>query len=156
MYYIYKSKDKITLEVMKIEEELVLFEEFDEKELIEDDSNIVIHGDVMIEIHNHGDDNVTPQRSIKQLRNTVKPMWKKAIKARDENYCQCCGEKFTEHLEVHHIMPLSKYGNLKSDKGNGISLCQKCHKKYHDMYAGSENAVTFAKFLRDFGERIYR
>lgn len=81
--------------------------------------------------------------------------WKKKIRNRDQGECQCCHESVIDGLETHHIMPLAKYPELGSDEGNGIGLCQKCHSKYHQMYQGSENAATFAKFLRDFGNRRY-
>ena len=81
---------------------------------------------------------------------------KKKVKARD-SVCQCCGElPVNGHLEVHHIFLLAKYPSLASDEGNMIALCQKCHRKYHEMYDDRDvNAVTFAKFLKDYGNRRY-
>lgn len=59
-------------------------------------------------------------------------------------------------LEIHHILPVAKYPQLASDKGNMIALCQSCHRKYHDKYDDADvNAVTFAKYLKDYGNRIY-
>ena len=145
-----------------MDEEFILYSELEENEEnnIEEDSDIVINGNVTIEIHNYnGEGKIAKavKKTTRQIRNnTVKPAWKNKIKNRDENKCQCCQQTFTSHLEVHHIMPIAKYNTLGSDDGNGIALCQKCHAKYHDMYKGNENAVTFAKFLRDFGNRIYK
>ena len=81
---------------------------------------------------------------------------KRKVKARD-GCCQCCGEiGVNGHLEVHHIMPVSKYPSLASDELNMLALCQKCHRKYHDMYDdGDVGAVTFSKFLKDYGNRRY-
>lgn len=59
------------------------------------------------------------------------------------------------HLEVHHINPLAQYPKMATDDGNGIALCQKCHRKYHEEYKGNENAYTFALFLKRFGNRRY-
>ena len=53
-------------------------------------------------------------------------------------------------------MPIAQYKELASDEGNMIALCQRCHRKYHDMYSGDDvNAVTFAKYLQDYGERRF-
>lgn len=152
-------------------EELILFEEIEDtkkekiKEIDEineiddiEDHDIIINGNVTIEIHNHETtDSIQKlvKKKTKKIRNaTVTPAWKNKIKNRDENKCQCCGKTFLQHLEVHHVMPISKYNKLGADDGNGIALCQKCHQKYHDMYRENENAVTFAKFLRDYGTKI--
>lgn len=146
-----------------MDEEFILYSELEENEEedeIKEDKDIIINGNVTVEIHNYGPtENITKtvKKATRKIRNaTVKPAWKNKIKNRDENKCQCCRQTFTSHLEVHHIMPFAKYNTLGADDGNGIALCQKCHAKYHDMYKGNENAVTFAKFLRDFGNRIYK
>ena len=121
---------------------------------------------IIIDIHVDGNliinytctDIETDEKSIHKIRtsNAVTTA-KKNVKSRDM-VCQCCGEvSVNGHLEVHHILPISKYKGLASDEGNLIALCQKCHRKYHDMYSDEDvNAVTFSKFLKDFGNRIYR
>lgn len=139
-----------------LEEELLLFKELEEEYEENDDDKIVINGDIIINVNNKGDV-IDIKKTTKQIRNQfVKKSWKTKIKIRDENECQCCGKKNLHQLEVHHIMPLAKYTELASDNGNGIALCQECHRRYHEMYKDEENAVNFAKFLRDFGNRIYR
>lgn len=75
---------------------------------------------------------------------------KRSIKMRDK-CCQVCGEQ-DKPLEVHHIQMQSKYPELAWDTSNLITLCQRCHRKYHDKYKGSEGAVSFAKYIRDEGE----
>lgn len=138
-----------------MDEKFILYDELEEDTY--DDQNIVINGNVTVEINNYRNENMakTIKKTTRKIRNaTVKPAWKNKIKNRDENKCQCCKKTFTSHLEVHHIMPIREYNELSADDGNGIALCQKCHAKYHDMYKDNENAVTFAKFLRDFGNRI--
>lgn len=74
---------------------------------------------------------------------------KRSVKMRDK-CCQVCGEK-DKPLEVHHISPQSKYPDMAWDTSNLITLCQHCHRKYHDTYEGSEGAVSFAKYIRDKG-----
>ena len=98
-----------------------------------------------------------PKINLQKLRNSpgVKK-WKKKIKSLDEGSCQCCGERVEKDLQIHHIMPLKNYPELVMDEGNGIALCKKCHDRYHEMYRDSENAANFAKFMRDYAQRIYR
>lgn len=76
---------------------------------------------------------------------------KRGVKTRDDNCCQVCGER-DKPLEVHHIFPQSRYPNLAWDTSNLITLCQSCHRKYHDKFEGAEGAVSFAKFMRDIGD----
>lgn len=137
-----------------------MFEDLEKNEEKEEsfDDNIVINGDVNIEIHDYNVDEGLARKikntTTRVLRNRkVKATWKNKVRKRDGYICQCCKKKFKQHLEVHHIMPFSQYPHMGDDLGNGISLCQKCHAKYHDVYKGKENAVTFAKFLRDEGKK---
>lgn len=118
---------------------------------------ITVQGDLIINVYNDSEDseNIKVDKSVAKLRTSSAMInWKKKIKG-SEGICQCCGDDGGGHLEVHHIFPLAKYKDLATDEGNGISLCQKCHRKYHEMYKGNENAVTFAKFLRDYANRRY-
>lgn len=123
-----------------------------------EDGNIIIEGDVNINIIEKNEKEEEPpkkgKKAVKTLRNSASiKKWGQKIRSQD-GFCQCCGD--TERkLQSHHIFPLAKYPELGSDEGNGIALCDKCHSKYHQMYAGSENAATFAKFMKDFGNRRY-
>lgn len=104
--------------------------------------SITIYGD----IHIHESKTTTNQsiRSTPEMK-TVK----NAVKERDK-ICQCCGKTDGGHLEAHHIFPLAKYPELATDEGNLISLCQKCHRTYHETYKGSENPTTLVKFINDY------
>ena len=55
--------------------------------------------------------------------------FRKDVLERDEYTCQICGGN--EKLEVHHIKPYAGYKNLRTTVSNGITLCEKCHKKAH-------------------------
>ena len=133
--------------MLKIDE-LEIFKIINE-EVEEIPENVTINGDVNISI------NIEEKQRLnaRQKRAKISAPWKNNIKLRDKNQCQCCKEVFENHLEIHHIFPFSRYPSLSKDDGNGIALCQKCHSKYHNMYKGKENAVTFAQFLRDYGKR---
>jgi 5-methylcytosine-specific restriction endonuclease McrA len=49
------------------------------------------------------------------------------VRKRDGNKCVQCSS--TEHLDVHHINPVSHGG--RSVKSNLVTLCRKCHNKKH-------------------------
>lgn len=104
-----------------------------------------IYGDVYVEQKQKKQErNITTIRRSPGLKTA-----KNKVKERDK-VCQCCGEiGVNGHLEVHHILPLSKYKELASDEHNMIALCQKCHRKYHEVYKDCEGADTFSKWLSD-------
>ncbi len=121
---------------------------------------IIINGEVTVNIYNNSDENeveteTTGTKSIHRLRTTSKvSSAKKQVKSRDGR-CVCCGE-MEKQIQVHHILPIAKYPELAADMGNMICLCQSCHSRYHQMYEDENvNAVTFAKYLKDYGTRIY-
>ena len=62
--------------------------------------------------------------------------WRKACLERDGYRCQKCGS--LENLCVHHIKPYAKYPKLATDKNNGITLCQECHKLEHRRMRNGE------------------
>ena len=77
--------------------------------------------------------------------------FKNSVLRRDK-ICQCCGT--SDNLEVHHGLAFKTYNSLGTDTRNGIVLCYDCHKKYHSLYGTNgktNNLVTLAQFLRDYG-----
>jgi hypothetical protein len=52
----------------------------------------------------------------------------------------CCAKK---KLQVHHIMPWSKYPDLRYNSDNGITLC----KYHHKVVTGKE--IYFAKMFME-------
>lgn len=140
------------------------------------DTKITVNGDLII--NNYNSDKKKELKSDDKAQNVVKSQtpkkdenkpgslaqqmrrdksmtkWKREVHNRDE-VCQCCGD--TVDLECHHVMPLSQYPSIGTDPGNGILLCSSCHQDYHKAYEGSENAVTLAKFMKEFGQfsKIY-
>lgn len=57
-------------------------------------------------------------------------IWRKAVFERDGYTCQFCGEKGGK-LNAHHIKKFSDYPALRFVVGNGITLCESCHRKVH-------------------------
>lgn len=128
-----------------MEEEFELYKEIEENQ--EEDSPVTINGDVFISVNNYGG-----KVNLKKIRSKITKPLKQRIKQRDSKTCLCCGRKFENHLEVHHIMPVSKYPELATVPENLASLCQQCHAKYHEMYKNNEGAVSFATFLKQYGK----
>ena len=54
--------------------------------------------------------------------------WRNEVFARDNFTCQECNKKGV-YLEAHHIKRKSDYPELKLIVSNGISLCDRCHKR---------------------------
>lgn len=100
-----------------------------------------IDGDVHVHI------NEESRQLSKEMRNsTALSNVKKKVKSRDGK-CKCCGAESVP-LEVHHIFPVSEYPELACDMGNMISLCQKCHRNYHEKY-NKTNPFTFTEFIKE-------
>jgi len=59
--------------------------------------------------------------------------WRKKVKERDNQTCQCCGSK--NHLEAHHINNFRDFKELRIDINNGITLCFECHNGKNGIHA---------------------
>ena len=56
--------------------------------------------------------------------------WARAVKKRDKHTCQRCG--CISHKNIaHHIKEIKYFPELALDIGNGETLCQPCHIKFH-------------------------
>ncbi len=67
--------------------------------------------------------------------------WTKDIYYLANYKCQCCGctNSKNNKLNAHHIFSFSKYKELRYEISNGICLCEKCHRKFHDIYGKYDN-----------------
>lgn len=65
--------------------------------------------------------------------------WRKQVYERDNYTCQCCGDSKGGNLVAHHILNYTEHKELRTDVNNGITLCNKCHKEFHDTYGYKNN-----------------
>ena len=80
---------------------------------------------------------ITPESA--KIRHGVEyRLWREAVFARDNWTCQKCGQN-GKNLHAHHIYNFSKVIELRTSIENGITLCKKCHKAFHDKYGYKNN-----------------
>jgi len=72
-------------------------------------------------------------------------LWRANVYARDNWKCRICSRKGGKkgRIEAHHIYPLRSHFHLRFEKGNGITLCVRCHR----LIGGKELLV--AKWLKE-------
>lgn len=56
--------------------------------------------------------------------------WRKSVFEKNHYTCVLCGQVGGK-LNAHHIKPYAKHKSLRFDIKNGITLCEKCHRKIH-------------------------
>lgn len=57
---------------------------------------------------------------------------KQKLYERQEHRCPHCGGEFAfEALELHHILPIARFPELRESIRNSILLCHRCHKEVH-------------------------
>lgn len=79
--------------------------------------------------------------------------WHKYILARDNYTCRCCGNK-GKNLNVHHLDGYNWCIEKRTDINNGITLCEACHNKFHDIYGkGNNTKEQFEEYLKKEKEK---
>lgn len=77
-------------------------------------------------------------------------IWRSQVVKKYKNRCAICRrvrcKKHAHHLDGWNIAPESRF-----DISNGICLCSKCHKDYHDKYGrGNNTYYQFEEYLQIF------
>lgn len=71
--------------------------------------------------------------------------WRRNVFMRDNYICQCCGcrnhkgNNKSIKLNAHHIYNFKDNKDKILDINNGITLCEKCHIKFHSIYGKRNN-----------------
>jgi len=74
-------------------------------------------------------------------------LWRESVFARDGWTCKKCNKKGA-YLHPHHIKNFSEHPELRFAIDNGITLCKKCHMKFHKKYKYKKNTIEqLEKFL---------
>lgn len=90
------------------------------------------------ENHYRWNPNLTDEDRYKDRK--AKPEYREFIKnvlKRDNYRCQCCGTR--SNLVVHHKDGYNWNEERRTDLDNGITLCENCHKCFHDKYGYGNN-----------------
>jgi hypothetical protein len=66
-------------------------------------------------------------------------LWRESVYARDHWTCQRCQDNTGGNLNPHHILNFAKWIELRFAIDNGITLCTKCHNKFHKKYGTRNN-----------------
>lgn len=64
--------------------------------------------------------------------------WRNKVFIRDNFKCVCCKDKGI-NLNAHHIFNFSNYIELRYNLDNGVTLCEKCHIEFHNIYGRKNN-----------------
>lgn len=59
--------------------------------------------------------------------------WREQVLKRDNEQCIYCGKK-DDKMNAHHILAWQFYPNLRFNVSNGVTVCQECHKKIHNIF----------------------
>ena len=68
--------------------------------------------------------------------------WKKEVALKFDNTCCVCLSQ--EKIVFHHLFSYKYYPDLRTDKDNGVCLCEICHNNFNDLYS---NACTLKQFI---------
>ena len=74
--------------------------------------------------------------------------WHNEVFKRDKYTCRCCGNNKSGKLNSHHLDGYNWCIEGRTDINNGITLCEDCHKEFHQKYGYGDNTKEqFEKFL---------
>ena len=91
----------------------------------------------------------TPEQTILRMR-VEYANWRREVFARDDYTCQCCGER-GGLLQAHHLESFVDHPELRYVTLNGVTLCKKCHKAFHDSFGRGKNT---SQQYRDWLEMV--
>lgn len=88
-------------------------------------------------------------KSIRQraLRNEAERLKKEIVQS--VGFCEVCGCSFIPVLQIHHVLPISKFGN---NDNNILCVCPTCHKTIHYFYGlfDSKKDIHLEHYSKNF------
>jgi 5-methylcytosine-specific restriction endonuclease McrA len=79
--------------------------------------------------------------------------WSLAVRERDKHTCQCCGSR-QRNRRLYNVAHHIESWDINEDKrfliDNGLTLCKRCHKKFHKTYGfGKNNSKQLEMFIEE-------
>ena len=133
-----------------------IFKEIGKKTLMSINSNQRGENNRMYKVYRCGKDtpNYNPNKTDKEreygrLVEGYTP-WRKAVYEKDNYTCKCCDDNKGGNLVAHHLDGYNWCKDKRTDTNNGITLCNKCHKEFHNIYGfGNNTKEQFEEFLKN-------
>jgi 5-methylcytosine-specific restriction endonuclease McrA len=67
--------------------------------------------------------------------------WRRSVFDRDDFTCRKCQDDKGGNLVAHHIYNFTRYPTMRTDRRNGVTLCEPCHKNFHKEYSYTNNDI---------------
>ena len=104
--------------------------------------NTVFHSGEKHPLYNpnkeHNDICRTPEYAITKLN----------VHERDKYTCVSCGKKIYDPA-FHHLYSVNTHKELACKIDNGVTLCKKCHRNFHNIYGyGNNTPAQFIDFIK--------
>lgn len=75
--------------------------------------------------------------------------WRESVYKKDNYTCICCKDNSGGNLNAHHLDGYDWCKEKRLDVQNGVTLCKKCHKKFHEIYGfGGNTKEQFNEFIK--------
>ena len=82
------------------------------------------------------------------MQTAIYKNWRASVFERDKYTCQICSQVGYD-LNAHHIKNYADNKDCRVDIDNGVTLCKKCHNKFHKFYGRINNTKQqFESFIK--------
>jgi len=106
------------------------------------------------EEHWHWKGGISGERCIDMQHKEYKD-WRTSVFERDKYTCQKCGQVGYE-IRAHHTYNYADYPELRTDVDNGITLCDACHREFHNINRNKTNKTQLDIFLQPYCDKYHR
>lgn len=83
--------------------------------------------------------------------------WSKQVRERDNYTCKVCGKSSKDEVTIvaHHLESYDVNEELRLDVNNGVTLCNSCHNRFHNLYKGQKTTKEqFDKWFKKYGSEF--